>query len=211
MKTCYIFSAAEGLPKNFKKGKDDIVIAADAGYKHLKKLNIAPDIVVGDFDSLGFIPEGSKIIRHPVKKDDTDTLLAVKTGLENGYKRFVLYGSVGGRLDHTFANVQTLNFIAENGGMGFICGEDFCITSIKNSTISFSSLKGGNLSVFSAFGTAYGVTIKGLLYEVENTVIKADFPIGVSNEFVGKNAEISVKDGTLNIFFDGNFEDIIKE
>ena len=77
MKTCYIFSAAEGLPNNFKKGKDHIVIAADGGYNHLLNLDIKPDIVLGDFDSLGFVPETSEIIKHPVKKDDTDTLLAV--------------------------------------------------------------------------------------------------------------------------------------
>ena len=89
MKTCYIFGAAEGMPTDFKKEKDDIIIAADAGYKHLEALNIIPDIILGDFDSLGFIPNGKEIITHPERKDDTDTMLAIKTGLEKGYKQFV--------------------------------------------------------------------------------------------------------------------------
>ena len=168
MKTCYIFSAADGLPKNFEKQKDDIIIAADAGYNHLLKLNIKPDIVLGDFDSLGFVPENIEIIKHPVKKDDTDTLLAVKTGLERGFSRFVLYGAVGGRLDHTIANVQTLNFIAENGGIGFICGDSFVVTSIKNSKIVLNPLNSGNVSIFSATENSKGVSVKGLLYELEN-------------------------------------------
>ena len=211
MKTCYIFSAAEGLPKNFKKGKDDIVIAADGGYNHLLNLDIKPDIVLGDFDSLGFVPETSEIIKHPVKKDDTDTLLAVKTGFSRGFNRFVLYGCLGGRLDHTFANIQTLNFIAENGGQGFICSEDSVITSVRNSAITFRALNGGNVSVFAASSTASGVSVKGLLYETENAEITANFPLGVSNEFIGEEAKISVKDGMLNIFFDGDLDDVITE
>lgn len=208
MKTCYIFSAAEGLPERFKKGEDDIVIAADAGYNHLVNLNITPDIAVGDFDSLGFVPKVAEIIKHPTKKDDTDTLLAVKTGFERGFSRFVLYGGIGGRLDHTFANIQTLNFIAEKGGIGFVCGGDYSVTAVKNGSISFKPLKNGNISIFSAVEIAKGVTVKGLLYELENAEINSNFPIGVSNEFIGKKAEISVEEGMLNIFFDGGIDDV---
>ena len=75
LKTCYIFSAAEGLPKIFSKNEDDIVIAADAGYRHLENLKIIPDIVLGDFDSLKFIPSDAEIIKHPVKKQKQEHLL----------------------------------------------------------------------------------------------------------------------------------------
>ncbi len=201
MKTCYIFSAAEGLPKTFKKQKNDIVIAADGGYRHLERLNIKPDIVLGDFDSLSETPQNIKIIKHPVKKDDTDTLLAVKTGFSKGCTRFVLYGATGGRLDHTLANIQTLNFIADNGGSGFIYGDGFCITSIKDSEITLKAQNSGNVSVFSAGDMAEGVTIKGLLYELNNAQITCNFPIGVSNEFIGKDALIKVEKGILNIIY----------
>ncbi len=210
MKTCYIFSAAQGLPQSFCRNRDDIVIAADAGYRHLEKMGITPDVVLGDFDSLKFIPENTEIIKHPVKKDDTDTILAVKTGLERGFKRFVLYGCVGGRFDHTLANLQTLNFIACNGGIGFIYSDDFCITSIKDSSICFSEQAVGNVSVFSADTKACGVTIKGLLYELENAELSSHFPLGVSNEFIGEKSFISVEKGVLNIVFDSkiNFSNI---
>ncbi len=209
MAVCYIFSAAEGLPKKFKKEKGDIVIAADAGFNHLLNLKINPDIVLGDFDSLGFVPECTEIIKHPVKKDDTDTMLAVKTGLKRGFNRFVLYGCLGKRLDHTLANIQTLNYIASNGGIGFICGDDYTVTSIKNSSISFSAKAAGNISLFSADTKASGVTVKGLLYELENAEITSDFPIGVSNEFVGKKSTVTVKNGTLNIIFSGNTDIVL--
>lgn len=209
MKTCYIFSAAEGLPKNFSKNEDDIVIAADAGYRHLENLKIIPDIVLGDFDSLKFIPSDAEIIKHPVKKDDTDTMLAVKTGFERGFDRFVLYGCLGGRLDHTLANIQTLNFIAENGGIGFICGDGYTVCSIKNSSISFKASASGNISVFSADSKASGVTETGLLYNLENAELTSCFPLGVSNEFTGNESTVSVENGILNIVFEGDIDIII--
>ncbi len=209
MKTCYIFSAGEGLPENFRKSAGDLVIAADAGYNHLKKLGIAPDIILGDFDSLNYIPNICEIIKHPKRKDDTDTVLAVKTGFERGYSRFIIYGGLGGRLDHTLANIQTLNFIAKNSGTGFICGGGLCITSIKNRKIKFKAKESGNISVFSAGSKAVGVGIKGLLYELEDAEITCDFPLGVSNEFIGKESVISVSVGTLNIIFGGTPDDII--
>ena len=196
------------MPKRFKKGKGDIVIAADAGYKKLLNLDIVPDIVLGDFDSLGFIPENLEIIRHPVRKDDTDTVLAVKTGFSRGYNRFVLYGCTGGRLDHTLANIQTLNYIAEKGGTGFICGDDFCITSLKNGKLEFKGSAKGNISVFSAKTKAQGVTIKGLLYDLDNAEIGFDFPLGVSNEFTGEESTVSVNDGVLTVIWSGSLNDI---
>ena len=84
MGICYIFGAADGLPDKFVKAEGDIVIAADSGITHLEKFVVLPDIAVGDFDSLGFVPDCAEVIKHPVMKDDTDTMLAVKTGFERG-------------------------------------------------------------------------------------------------------------------------------
>lgn len=203
MKTCYIFGAANGKPKDFIKKDGDIIIAADAGYKMLEALKIIPDTVLGDFDSLGFEPCAKEIIKHPVKKDDTDTLLAVKVGLERGYKRFVLYGCTGGRADHSLANFQTLCFIASNGGVGYLCGEDFTATAICNSAVGFSSEAKGSVSVFSANTSCENVNIKGLLYSLSNARLSFDFPLGVSNEFIGKESKISVGKGNAIIIWQG--------
>ena len=204
MKTCYIFGAAECTLDGFLKKNGDLIIAADGGYATLKKLNIKPDLVVGDFDSLGTVPKDESIIKHPIKKNDTDTLLAVKIGLEKGFKEFVIYGAVGGRLDHTIASLQTAAFIAENGGRAYICDSTHTITVIKNSSISFKKKSSGIVSLFALSGIAEGVTIDGLLYTLNDARLTPDFPLGVSNEFIDKESTISVKDGVLTIIFEGD-------
>ncbi|MBO5857332.1 MAG: thiamine diphosphokinase [Clostridia bacterium] len=202
MNICYIFGAVDCSVTDFKPNENDLIIAADGGYSTLKKLNIKPDLLVGDFDSLGNVPENENIIKHPVKKDDTDTLLAVKIGLEKGYKTFVIYGAIGGRLDHTVATIQTATFVAENGGIAYFYDGNHTVTAIKNSSIKFKDTAKGYISVFALSGIAKGVTIKGLLYELDNAEISPTFPIGVSNEFLGKESEISVKDGILTIIYE---------
>ena len=205
MNICYIFGALDTGIADFKPQENDLIIAADGGYSTLKKLNIKPDLVVGDFDSLGEAPKDETVIKHPQKKDDTDTLLAVKIGLEKGYKTFVIYGAVGGRLDHTVATIQTATFVAENGAIAYIYDGNRTVTAIKNSSINFKANATDYISIFALSGVAKGVKIKGLLYTLDNAEITPDFPIGVSNEFISKESEISVKDGILTIIFEGTY------
>ncbi len=195
MSICYIFAAALGEPDGFSPQKDDLIIAADAGYLKLKARGITPHLAVGDFDSLEEIPTDTEIIKHPVKKDDTDTLLAIKTGLERGYKELHIYGGTGKRFDHTLANLQVLSFIANKGAMGYLYGEDFTATALKENTIEFDEGKKGTLSLFSATSECV-VSIEGLLYPLSNAKITYDFPLGVSNEFTGSKAKITVHSGT---------------
>lgn len=204
MNICYIFGALDTAITDFNPQENDLIIAADGGYSTLKKLNIKPDLVVGDFDSLGEAPENENVIKHPIKKDDTDTLLAVKIGLEKGYKTFVIFGAIGGRLDHTIATIQTATFVAENGGIAYIYDGNHTVTAIKNSNIKFSKDAKGYVSIFALSGVAKDVTINGLLYELNDTDITPHFPVGVSNEFIGKESEIIVKDGILTIIFEGS-------
>ena len=112
-KICYLFGAMDPENVFFAANKDQFVIAADGGLRHLEDRGIVPDCIVGDFDSLGRVPAGDNIIQHPVEKDDTDMMLAVKTGLSLGCRTFVLYGGLGGRIDHAYANYQTLCYLAE--------------------------------------------------------------------------------------------------
>lgn len=203
MNTCYIFGALDTDIADFKPQKNDFIIAADGGYSTLKNFNIKPDLVVGDFDSLGSIPENESIIKHPIKKDDTDTLLAVKIGFEKGFKEFIIYGAIGGRLDHTIATIQTATYVAENGGIAYIYDGNHTVTAIKNSSISFKANAKGYISIFALSGVAKGVTIKGLLYELNDAEITPSFPIGVSNEFISKESEITVENGVLTIIFEG--------
>lgn len=195
MPVCYIIGAmpSDYIP-DIRKG--DILIAADGGYENLHGLR--PDLVVGDFDSLGFVPPDEEIIKHPVRKDDTDTMLAVKLGLQRGFDTFVISGGYGGRFDHTFANIQTLAYIASAGGRGYLIMDDQWLTVVRDK-IHFPEGLHGNISVFALGGNAEGVYISGLDYSLENGCLTPDFPLGVSNAFIGTEAEVSVQKGNLLI------------
>ncbi len=208
---CYIIGACSEFSNEitFNPAENDLIIAADGGYDILRKFGVEPDILLGDFDSITEIPENIKLIRHPVKKDDTDTFLAYKTAFKEGYKNFVILGGVGGRVDHTIANVQSLLNIAKSGGRGFLIGKNSVMTTIFNSDIEFSESHSGNLGVFAQGNDAKNVTISGLKYEADNITIKTDTPIGVSNEFVGERASVEVKNGALLIVWNEKFSEFI--
>ncbi len=185
----------EGLPS---PQPDDLLIAVDAGYMHLKRIGIEPDVILGDFDSME-APENKNIIRYPVMKDDTDTMLAVKLGFEKGFTDFEIYGALGGeRTDHTIANFQTLGFIAENGGKGTLAGGNESFTVIKNSEVTLDGV-GDGFSIFAFGGVASGVSEKGSLYELDRVELSPYFPLGVSNKFIGKPVNIKVENGCLLI------------
>ena len=201
MANCVIFCAAEFDALAEPISKDDYIIAADGGYAHVRSLSLEPDCVLGDFDSLGYVPDHAKL--YPVEKDDTDAMLAVRRGLELGFDRFLLYGSLDGpRLDHTMSNFQTLHYLADHGARGYLIGKDYIVTAIKNGSVSFPETAGGILSVFCIGKDATGVTLENLQYTLEDATLSAGFPLGVSNHFIGKTATVTVKDGVLLLLFD---------
>ena len=201
MKSCIIFCAGEFNGATLPITKDDYIIAADGGYAHVQKLGLTPDGVLGDFDSLGYVPQDAKIF--PVEKDDTDAMLAVRHGLALGYKRFFLYGSLEGkRLDHTVANFQTLQFLADHGAEGYLIGTDQIVTVVKDGSLTFLPGAEGILSVFCMGADAQGVTLEGLQYTLYNHTLTAGFPLGVSNHFTGQPAKVSVENGSLLVLFE---------
>ena len=197
-KTCHIIGAGDfdGLLRLPEPG--DLVIAADAGYRWLQKLGINPDLVLGDFDSLGEVPDHPQVLKVPAEKDDTDMLLAVRTGLDRGYARFLLYGGLGGaRFDHTIANLQVLHFAAVREAQAYLVGRGAVITAVRNGSLSFPADCRGYFSVFCIGSPARGVTLQGFKYELRDGTLSPDMPLGVSNEFTGRPAGVSVTDGTL--------------
>ena len=201
MGKCIIFCAAgfDSLVQPIET--EDFVIAADGGVTHTKKLGITPNEILGDFDSLGYTPEGANVF--PVEKDDTDAMLAVRRGLTLGYREFVLYGSLDGpRLDHTVANFQTLQYLADHGAVGYLAGCSYLVTVLKNGELSFPEGANGTVSVFCMGPDAEGVTLEGLYYPLEQGTLSPGFPLGVSNHFTGKNARIAVEHGSLLVLWD---------
>ena len=200
MSDCYIVGAGDFNEKTLDITDGDIVIAADGGYEYLDKIGIKPDIYMGDFDSSPKPQTNADIEVFKCEKDDTDTLLAVKHGFELGFKSFKIYGGCGGRADHTFSNIQTLAYIVSRGGRAMLFGNSEVYT-VTDSEVSFGGDMKGKISVFSLSDKAEGVSIKGLKYELEDSVLTNLFPLGVSNEFIGKPSEISVKNGLLLIIY----------
>ena len=198
---CYIVGAGENYGLDFKPEEGDYIIAADAGYRYLQEAGIIPDMVVGDFDTLKYVPDHPNIIRLKPEKDITDTWEAVTRGLENGYKEFHIYACMGGRVEHSIANIQLLVRIAEEGGKGYLYDAKSILTVIKDSELEFEKRENGFISVFSLADKSVGVEISGLKYEIENAGLTNNFPLGVSNEFIGKPSRISVKKGTLLIIY----------
>ena len=201
---CYIFGAGPiSVPLKFKPcPNQDYVIAADAGYNFLCEQGIKPDLIVGDLDSLGFAPENIELVQFPTVKDDTDMMLAIKEAKKRGYNKFIIYGGIGGKPEFTLANLQILYNIVNSGDLCYFVGSGSLITAVKNNALNFDESFKGRVSVFAAGETAQGVTLSGLKYSLSNAVVKSDFPIGVSNEFIGCKGVISVTDGTLFVIYD---------
>ena len=201
MKQCVIFCAGEFSGLLAPVGAEDAVIAADGGLRHARALGLQPDVILGDFDSLGQIPAGAEV--YPVEKDDTDSMLAIKKGLAIGCRRFLLYGSLDGpRLEHTVANFQALQYLADRDAKGWLVGTRQVVTAVKNGAVVFPAGCAGYLSVFCLGADARGVTIRGAQYETEDAVLTAGFPLGVSNRFLGKEVTVQVAQGSLLLIWD---------
>ena len=201
MEKCLIFCAGEfdSLVQPIEKGV--CIIAADGGLRHVQVLGLTADIVLGDFDSLGYTPEGANVF--PVEKDDTDAMLAVRRGLALGCREFLLYGSLDGkRLDHTVANFQTLQFLTDRGARGYLVGIDYIATVISGETVAFAKEAEGILSLFCLGPDASGITLEGLQYPLTEGTLTSGFPLGVSNHFIGQEARITVKNGSVLALWD---------
>ncbi len=201
---CYIVGAMSLTPALRPYPKlGDYVIAADLGFDSLMAYGVNPDLAVGDFDSLGHRPSHPNVIQLPAEKDDTDMVFALRKGLELGYRRFILLGGVGGRLEHTLGNLQLLDWLTRHGAQGFLAGEKTAATCIRDGQrLSFPAEMRGFLSVFCNSGTAEGVTLQGLKYPLDRSVLTGDFPLGVSNQFLGEPAQVSVEKGSLLLLWE---------
>jgi len=204
MRRAFIFSAGSFYGTHLLPQAGDLVIAADAGLLLCEKLNIVPDLVIGDFDSMDQ-PDGfENCERVPVEKDDTDTMLAVKRALDAGCEELHLYGGTGGkRLDHTLANLQTLAFICRRGARGFLYDDHFTWTVIENTTLQLPrTVDWGLLSLFAMDSTVEDITLTGLQYPLAHARLSPGFPLGVSNHIVEPLATVTCGSGLLLVGYE---------
>lgn len=217
-KSCLIFGALDSTDQKPIITDDTFVIAADGGLLSAIKLGIKPDLILGDFDSLGYIPDYKDVEVFPSKKDYTDSYIAITEGLKRDCDRFILFGTVGGRTDHTIANLQTLARLASIGKTAFAIGNSEIIFTIGSSpkfaqydwesqsidlkrsaphhSVIVKTNKKTTISVFSLTEQCFGVEEIGTEYPLHDHTLTSFFPLGVSNTFEGQ-CRISVKEGIL--------------
>ena len=202
MPTCYLIGAGDFTPRGLTPHPGDLLIAADGGYRALEKTGLKPDLLVGDFDSLGFRPQDVPILTFPVEKDDTDMGIAIAEGWARGYRSFTLYGADGGRADHTLANLQLLGGLSRRGATARMVCPRYDVFALTGGTLMLPKReKGTVVSVFCHGTRARGVTLKGLKYPLNQATLSCDRPLGVSNEFTGaQEASVTVDRGTLLVF-----------
>lgn len=201
MKRCFIFAAGTFYGLREKPAPGDFVIAADAGYRLCQSLDIVPNLLLGDFDSMGQPTDFPNVHRSPVEKDDTDTMLAVKTALEEGCDTVYLYGGTGGkRLDHTLANLQTLLYLRRRGARGYLYDDDFVWTVLENESLTIEKeVEWGLFSAFCLGDRAEGIDEVGFQYSLSNAVLTPEFPLGVSNHILEPTATVTVRKGVLAV------------
>ncbi len=199
---CYIIGAGEVTETSLIADETDYIICADGGYKYKDLLGRECDMVVGDFDSFGSVPTTDKKVVAPTEKDETDMMLAVNFGFEKGYENFVILGALGGeRNDHSVANIQLLHYITSKGARGTIYHGEEVFTAFADGTLTLSADLKGYVSVFSLTDESRGVTIENLKYTLEGATLYSYMPIGVSNEFLGKESSIAVEEGSLLVVY----------
>lgn len=177
----------------------DSFYCADGGVRHLRGLGAEPSLLIGDFDSAHELPQGVETLRFPSEKDETDTMLAAMEGLSRGFREFLLLGGLRGRLDHTLANLGVLLYLTRHGAQARMADADNEALCVENGELRVPARKGWYISAFPIGGDAHGVTERGMKYSLDEATLRAEFPNGVSNEFLEGDAIIRVERGALLI------------
>jgi len=178
------------------------IICVDGGASHARQLDVTPDILVGDFDSISgddysyFSSMGIEILRFPVEKNMTDTEIAVDYAINRGFRFITIIGGLGTRFDHSLSNVLILKKMLDNGVQGRIVNEYNEITLI-NDRIVIDKERGLKVTLLPFCERVEGVSTKGMYYPLDNATIEIGSTLGVSNEFASETAEVSVKSGLL--------------
>jgi len=190
-----------------KPGEQDFIICADGGYRIASKEKITPDVLIGDFDSLKEkqLPEGNspfKIFHIPSEKDDTDTMLCLKYAISHDFNNIILVGGLGGRLDHSLANIQTLAYGCSKEKNVFLVDKNnaatvLCPSDTSKAEIEIDRIIGFKVSLISHDTNCTGVNISGVYYPLVDATLSNVFPLGVSNEIIENKAKISVSKGKL--------------
>jgi thiamine pyrophosphokinase len=180
---------------------DDVIFCADSGYRHCQFLGVTPALLVGDFDSIDRLPPAIPLLTLPPDKDYTDTALAAEEAVNRGYRSLLLAGMMGGRPDHTLANIQTMVGLSRRGvAVSLTDGitDMIAFTAPKQGReLILPCRKGHYFSVFTMSSLCRRVSIRGGKYPLRDYDLRFDEARAVSNEFVGEEVGITVEEGSL--------------
>jgi thiamine pyrophosphokinase len=179
--------------------RDDVIVCADGGARHAIAMNVIPDIVLGDFDSLNsdikdtLLNTKCKFIGFPEEKDMTDTELALKWCMAREPMDVILMGVLGTRMDHSIANILLLTDFPDNINIKVI-NEYNEIFILKKQVFIFGS-PGDMVSIIPLSEKVKGVSTKGLKYILRDGLLEIGSSRGISNEMVGSEASIKITEG----------------
>ncbi len=199
---CLILGGGE--IRNYASVKAEIrgvacVICADSGFSHCAGLGVAPDLLVGDFDSIAELPPDIQTMAFPAEKDYTDSTLAVREAVRRGYKTLVLAGMLGGRFDHSVGNLQNLVWCAQNGISAHITDGETRVWAVADGELTLPPKENAYFSVLSLAGRCGAVTITGGKYPLKDYPLSFDEPRAVSNEYAGVPVTVCVEDGVVTV------------
>jgi thiamine pyrophosphokinase len=195
-----------GDPIFFKKKIAEIgaslIIVCDGGVRHLQKLGITPDVIIGDMDSIepaqlaSYSAQGVKIIKYPANKDFTDTELALDYALNLKPTAIYIWGALGGRIDHTLANVFLLRK-GKDASIKTYLIDEYCEAFIVDKEAAFVDAKGVTVSLFAFSPQVEGLSLSGFVYPLKDAVLTMGESQGISNIIDEGHAKISVRVGNL--------------
>ncbi len=180
----------------------DKIICADGGANHTFKMNLIPNYIIGDLDSVkenivDFYKEKDvEFKKFPEKKNETDSELCIILADMLGATKVDLYAALGGRIDHTLANVKLLEYMRRKNIESRIITEDEILYLVHNERINIKGNKGDTISVIPIMGDAKGITLYNLEYPLDNFTMDYAKPRGVSNVMLGEECGIEIKDGS---------------
>ncbi len=206
MKTLALIGASDFNREEFLRmdaaGAFDQVIAVDGGLASLEAIGRKPDAALGDFDSLGYIPKGMRVIRFSPDKDKSDMELALERAKTLRAEEVFIFGALGGRLDHTLANLQLFTLFSERGLKVNVIGDETALIYLTGPDIfEAPAREEGTVSVFAMDAECTGVFERGLKWELDDAVLTNRTTWGLSNELMGEAVMIGVESGTLVIFY----------
>lgn len=203
----HVAIVANGEMKDYNRFKDvlgrvDLVIAVDGGLKHLEKMAVEPSLIMGDFDSIESLEFYKKMFpkaeieTFEIRKDYTDSELAVLKLIEIKANRATLLGVTGNRLDHTLANISLLKRLYDAGIKGSIVNEDNVIYYTEK-ILELEGAIGTNMSILPMSAKVTGIYLEGFDYPLENATLTYGSTTGISNVFAKEEASIRIESGRI--------------